>query len=315
MADWHSSCAETDCRRRCQRPGCLRPDDHLLTTYDGVLRGRLHLIDCRIAFDRSQLPASAPPRRPAAPLLPPGPSPLHPAMARAGFRPEQDAWDDPLTRRAAIRYLAVHLERTLSYIAHRVIRNDFRPAPIAATLAAQDLVCSRATWKRDVTTLEALGLIAREVRAGRPKGGGKNAGSLYQVHWGRIPQAWPRKFKPAHLGGNGQFETGSLRDEIGSLLGQAVLGNGSSAAETGAKTATGNWLKMERNRPNGRDDARPPGRHITDDAATAANGPGIPHPQPPPQGGGNAQQGKGDPLPASVAAQVHQADWYRRPHR
>lgn len=283
-------------------------------SYDRELRGQLHSFECRhpLAFARPQPPASEPPsRRAAAPPPPTGPSPPRPALSPAGFLPTQDAWADPLTRRAALRYLAVHLERTLSYIAHRVIRNDFRPAPIAASLAAQDLVCSRATWKRDVTTLERLGLIAREVRAGRPKGGGKNAGSLYQVHWGRIPQAWPRKFKPAHLGGNGQFETGSLRDEIGALLGQTLFETGSPKAGNGALSATEKRLNMERNRPNGRDDARPPGRRMADDAATAANGPGGPTPQPPPQGGGDAQLGKGDPVPLEVAQQVHQADWYQ----
>lgn len=209
----------------------------------------------------------------------------------------------------------MHLERTLSYIAHRVIRNDFRPAPIAVTLAAQDLACSRATWVRDVAILERLGLIARERRPGRPKGGGKNAGSLYQVHWGRIPQAWPRKFKPAHLGGNGQFETGSLREEIGSLLGNGVFEIGSRRTEKGSDSATENRLKMERNRPNGRDDSRSPGRFMDSGAATGRETGHVPTPQPPPQGGGDGQLGKGEPVPVSVAQQVHQAEWYRRGRR
>jgi hypothetical protein len=285
--------------------------------YDREHRCHVHSFDCvpPLAFD-SQPPASEPPsRRAAAPQVPAGPSRSRPAHGPAGFSSEQDQWDDPLTRRAALRYLAVHLERTLSYIAHRVIRNDFRPAPIAITLAAQDLACSRATWVRDVTMLERLGLIARERRPGRPKGGGKNAGSLYQVHWSRIPQAWPRKFKPAHPGGNGQFETGSLREEIGSLLGQAVFETGSRTGETVALSATENRLNMKRNRPYGRDDSRPPGRLAGNGAATAANTGTVPTPQPPPPGGGDQLGTKGDPVPASVAAQVQAADWYRSRRR
>lgn len=220
----------------------------------------MHLADCRLpppAFDAIP-PAPKPPGRRRVAPVPAGPSSPHPAYGPAGFSTEQDQWDAPLTRAAALRYLAVHLERSLSYIAQRVIRNDFRPAPIAISMAARDLACSRATWKRDVTMLERLQLIARERRPGRPKGGGKNAGSLYQVHWQRIPQAWPRKFKPAHANGNGQFETGSLREEIGSLLGQAVFEKGSRPTEIGAFSATENGLKMKRNRPNGRDDGAAP---------------------------------------------------------
>jgi hypothetical protein len=310
MPDWHSSCADLACRQRCQRPGCVRPNEHLL------VRTGAHVYDCTVTvtFDASPPPASEPPSRRAAALpYPAGPSSPHPAHGPAGFHSEQDQWDEPLTRAAALRYLAVHLERSLSYIAQRVIRNDFRPAPIAISMASRDLVCSRATWKRDVTMLERLGLIARERRPGRPKGGGKNAGSLYQVHWGRIPQAWPRKFKPAHANGSAQFENGSLREEIGSLLGQAVFEKGSSNGEIGAFSATENGLKMKRNRPNGRDDSAAPADVIKSGAAdAAANKTGtVPTPQPPPPGGG-AQPSRGDPVPSSVAEQVRQAHWYRR---
>jgi hypothetical protein len=30
MSGWHSSCSDTACLRRCQRPGCLEPTSHVL---------------------------------------------------------------------------------------------------------------------------------------------------------------------------------------------------------------------------------------------------------------------------------------------
>lgn len=146
-----------------------------------------------------------------------------------------------MTKRAAARYLAVHLERTLSYIAHRAIRGDFRPAPIAVSLAARDLSCSKSTWVRGVRLLARLGLIDHERRPGRPKGGGKNPGSLYRVRWDRL--AALAEFEQGHVSRGGESKKVSRRTEMVSSGTLARLINSVTTPGNGVTFGDSKWCQ------------------------------------------------------------------------
>jgi hypothetical protein len=194
---------------------------------------------------------------------------------------------DPPVKRAR-RLKAWHLldcreEQIIRFIEGRVIQNGYRPTAIAITFAALWLNVGRTTWVRTVRRLERDDVIRREVRRGRARGGGKNAGSVYWVNWNRLAELRSRSFKTAHF--RLQTDHNGHRHEFE---------NGSLAAKTGPQNRDGNRTIVGRNLPKGREAAgdTAPGRA----AVPADAGPTYESASPLPL--------SGSPPPAEVSEQV-----------
>jgi hypothetical protein len=193
---------------------------------------------------------------------------------------------DPPVKRAR-RLKAWHLldcreEQILLFIEGRVIRNGYKPAPIAISFAVLYLACGRSTWLRAVRRLEDDDVIRRTVKPGRGRGG-KNTGSEYWVNWIRLAELRGRSLKSAHKqlhsahnGHDRPLETVSL------------------AARTGSQ-------KQDRNRPIvGR--ILPKGREAAGDTAPGRTA--VPADAGPTYESASPRPLSGTPPPAEVTAQV-----------